>query len=49
MKKFKMIVLLSVLCSMLAFATIGCKKEGTMEKAGKKLDEAVDTVKKGSD
>jgi len=25
------------------------KKEGTMEKAGKKLDEAVDTVKKGSD
>jgi len=28
---------------------LDAKKEGTMEKAGKKLDEAVDTVKKGGD
>ena len=49
MKKFKIIVLLSLLCSFLAFATLGCEKKGPMEKAGEKVDEAVDSAKDAVD
>lgn len=49
MKNFKMIVLMSVLCSFFALATLGCEKEGAMEKAGKKVDEAVDSAKEAVD
>jgi len=49
MKKFKIIVLLGLLCSFLPFATIGCEKEGPLEKAGKKVDETVDSAKEAVD
>lgn len=49
MKNLKMILVLGLLCSSVAMATIGCKKEGPMEKAGKKVDEAVDSAKKAVD
>ncbi len=49
MTKFKMIMIVSVLCSFLALATLGCEKEGAMEKAGKKVDEAVDSAKEAVD
>jgi hypothetical protein len=35
MRHLKMILVLGVLCSFAAMATIGCEKEGPMEKAGK--------------
>ena len=46
MKNLSVILALGVLCSFVAMATIGCEKEGPMEKAGKKVDEAVDSAKK---
>lgn len=49
MRHLKMILVLGVLCSFVAVATIGCEKEGPMEKAGKKVDEAVDSAKKAVD
>jgi hypothetical protein len=49
MRHLKMILVLGVLCSFAAMATIGCEKEGPMEKAGKKVDEAVDSAKKAVD
>ena len=49
MKEFKMIFLLGLLCSFLAFATLGCEKEGPLEKAGKKVDETVDSAKEAVD
>jgi hypothetical protein len=49
MKNLKVILILGVLCSFAAVATIGCEKEGAMEKAGKKVDEAVDSAKKAVD
>ena len=45
MKNIKKVIFLSVLCSFVAVATIGCEK-GPAEKAGQKVDEAVDSVKK---
>lgn len=43
--------MLAVLCVLaLAFSLAACTEEGPAEKAGKKIDEAVDTVKdKASD
>ena len=37
----------AILCisSLLVFSSIGCENEGPAEKAGKQLDEAVDTFK----
>lgn len=49
MKILKMIFLLTALCSFLAFATLGCEKEGPMEKAGKKIDKTVDSAKEAVD
>lgn len=44
MKKFKLIILLGILSSFVAFATVGCDK-GPAEKAGEKIDEAAKSVK----
>jgi len=49
MKNLKIILLLGVLCSFVAVTTIGCEKEGPMEKAGKSVDEAVDSAKEAVD
>lgn len=49
MKGIKLVVLFSILSSFLAFVTIGCEKEGPVEKAGKKVDEAVDSAKEAVD
>jgi len=48
MKNLTKVIFLCVLCSFVAVATIGCEK-GPAEKAGEKLDEAVDSVKKAVD
>jgi len=49
MKGIKLIVLISILSLFASFVTVGCEKEGPMEKAGKKMDEAVDSAKKTID
>src|SRR5690606_20860694 len=37
-------------CAALAFAALaGCGREGTMERAGEEVDEAVDTLKRGEE
>jgi len=46
MKNFKAIFLLGVLVAFFSVVTIGCEKEGPMEKGGKKVDEVVDSAKK---
>jgi len=46
MKTLKMVLIGCILCSLLGFVTVGCEKEGPAEKAGKKVDEAVDSAKK---
>jgi len=46
MKTLKMVLIGCILCSLLGFATVGCEKEGPAEKAGKKMDKAVDSAKK---
>jgi len=46
MKTLKMILIVCVLCSLLGLTTIGCEKEGPAEKAGKKVDETMDSAKK---
>ena len=48
MKKLKIVLFLCVLCSFIAAVTVGCEK-GPAEKAGQKLDEAVDSAKKAVD
>ncbi len=49
-KEFTMKKLL-IFCLMgfLACGFVGCKKEGTAEKAGKKIDQAIDSAKKQVD
>lgn len=44
-KRLKMILFIGILSSFVAFATMGCEKEGDVEKAGKKVDEAIDSAK----
>jgi hypothetical protein len=41
--------LVALLGSLVATVNIGCEKEGPAEKAGKKLDEVMDSVKKAVD
>jgi len=48
MKNLKKVIFLSILCSFVAVVTIGCEK-GPAEKAGQKVDEAVDSAKKAVD
>ena len=48
MKNLKIGFILCVLCSSIAVATVSCEK-GPAEKAGKKLDEVVDSAKKAVD
>jgi hypothetical protein len=45
MKIFKTILVIGMVCSFMAVAIIGCEKKGPAEEAGKKIDEAVDSVK----
>lgn len=49
MRNFKTMFIIGLLCSFVAVVTIGCEKEGPMEKAGKSVDEAVDSAKKAVD
>lgn len=46
MQWFKTIVAGVVLCAVIGVFAVGCEKEGPMEKAGKKVDEALDSAKK---
>jgi hypothetical protein len=34
-----------ILLTLIGFTTVGCEKEGPAEKAGKKMDEALDSAK----
>jgi hypothetical protein len=45
MNRFKSIVVSMVMAALVAFAAVGCEKEGPAEKAGKKVDEALDSAK----
>lgn len=45
MAVWKKIIVLACLCLFLAGGVVGCEKEGSGEKAGKKVDEAVDAAK----
>jgi hypothetical protein len=46
MKKLGKKLLILCLMGFLACGFVGCKKEGTAEKAGKKIDQAIDSAKK---
>ena len=46
MKLFKWVLFGSVVCGLVWLTAIGCEKEGPAEKAGKKIDEMVDSAKK---
>jgi hyperosmotically inducible protein len=46
MKTIKMVLIGCILCSLLGFTMVGCEKEGPAEKAGKKVDKAMDSAKK---
>ena len=46
MQWFKPIVAGVVLCAIVGVVAVGCEKEGPAEKAGKKVDEALDAAKK---
>ena len=46
MKTLQTILIGCILCALLGFTTVGCEKEGPAEKAGKKIDEALDSAKK---
>lgn len=48
MTNFKKIIVLVALSAFVAMAAVGCEKEGTMEKAGKKVDQAVDSAKEAA-
>ena len=49
LKKVKAILLVGILCAFFTTVTIGCQNEGPAEKAGKKMDEVVDSAKKAVD
>jgi len=38
-----------VLCTFIAATTLGCRKEGAAEKAGREVDEAVDKIQHGDE
>jgi len=44
--KWKSIAVLLISLMMFVFSTVACEKEGGAEKAGKKIDKAVESVKK---
>jgi hypothetical protein len=46
MKKLGEKLIILCLMSFLACGFVGCKKEGTAEKAGKQIDQAIDSAKK---
>jgi hypothetical protein len=43
--KWKTMAILLFSLAIFALSTVGCEKEGGAEKAGKKIDKAVETVK----
>jgi len=45
MKTLKMMLIGCLLFSLLGFTIVGCEKEGPAEKAGKKVDKAIDSAK----
>ena len=45
-KTRKALLIGCILAAVWGFAAIGCEKEGPAEKAGKKVDEALDSAKK---
>jgi hypothetical protein len=46
MKKLGKKLLILCIIGFLGCGFVGCKKEGTAEKAGKKIDQAIDSAKK---
>jgi len=46
MKVLKMVLVGCILAGLIGSTTVGCEKEGPAEKAGKKVDEALDSAKK---
>lgn len=46
--KFKKIIVVVAIVSLM-FVTIGCENEGSAEKAGKKVDQTIDSIKKKVD
>ena len=46
MNLVKSIAVCMVVSALVAFTSVGCEKEGPAEKAGKKMDESLDSAKK---
>lgn len=46
MKSLRIKIFIFCLIGFFTFTLTGCKKEGAAEKAGKKIDQAVDSAKK---
>jgi len=46
METRKTVLMGCILAAVLGFAVIGCEKEGPAEKAGQKVDEALDSAQK---
>lgn len=40
---------ITMLGAMLVVSLAGCEREGTMERAGEEIDEAVDTIREGEE
>ena len=49
MKSLRTVSCMLCLIAFISFTLVGCKKEGTAEKAGKKLDQTLDSAKKKVD
>ncbi|MGD8701868.1 MAG: hypothetical protein PVG51_09215 [Desulfosarcina sp.] len=47
MKRFKWLLVAGAVCGLICLTAMGCEKEGPAEKAGKKVDEMVDSARKG--
>ena len=48
MRDFRMVAT-ATLTALLALGLSACEKEGTLERAGEEVDEAVDTIKRGGE
>jgi hypothetical protein len=46
-KRFKWLLVAGAVCGLICLTAMGCEKEGPAEKAGKKVDEMVDSARKG--
>jgi hypothetical protein len=45
--RLKWLLVAGAVCGLICLTAMGCEKEGPAEKAGKKVDEMVDSAKKG--